>query len=162
MEDKAFINTCEFHFLTKVYMSKYKNYNIESIKSAAAESTSIASFLRKLGLQDKGGNYQTARVIIDEHNIDTSHWTGSTWSKGKFLKEEGGYQRPNSIKKHLISIRGHQCQSCDNVEWLGKPITLELEHVDGDSTNNLYDNLKLFCPNCHSQTPTWRRRKNSL
>ena len=41
---------------------------------------------------------------------------------------------------------------------MGSKIALELEHVDGDNTNNDLSNLKFLCPNCHSMTPTWRGR----
>ena len=60
-------------------------------------------------------------------------------------------------KNALIHERGHKCECCDLTEWLGNPITLELEHTDADRKNNTRENLKLLCPNCHSQTPTWRR-----
>lgn len=46
-------------------------------------------------------------------------------------------------------------------EWLGQPITLELEHKDGVHQNNIRENLECLCPNCHSQTDTWRRKKDS-
>jgi 5-methylcytosine-specific restriction endonuclease McrA len=62
-------------------------------------------------------------------------------------------------KNALISERGHQCENCKLTEWMGKPITLEMEHVDADRENNTRENLMLLCPNCHSQTPTWRRTK---
>jgi 5-methylcytosine-specific restriction endonuclease McrA len=41
-------------------------------------------------------------------------------------------------------------------EWLGQPIPLEIDHIDGDSTNNSLDNFRILCPNCHAQTPTYR------
>lgn len=59
-------------------------------------------------------------------------------------------------KKVLINERGHMCEKCKNTIWEGIPITLELEHVDADRHNNTKDNLLLLCPNCHSQTPTWK------
>jgi hypothetical protein len=68
----------------------------------------------------------------------------------------GKFTRPKSV---LISKRGHKCEKCFNEEWLGKSITLELEHIDGNTKNNDESNLLLLCPNCHSQTPTWRRKK---
>ena len=64
-----------------------------------------------------------------------------------------------SIKSKLIEERGHCCERCLLKEWLEKPITLELEHENGDRYDNQKQNLKLLCPNCHSYTPTWRRRK---
>lgn len=50
------------------------------------------------------------------------------------------------------------CECCGLNTWLDKPITLELEHIDGNNRNNVIENLKLLCPNCHSMTSTWRGR----
>lgn len=50
------------------------------------------------------------------------------------------------------------CNLCKLKTWLDKPITLELEHKDGDRNNNIRENLECLCPNCHSYTPTWRGR----
>lgn len=59
-------------------------------------------------------------------------------------------------RKILIKLRGHQCEYCKNTEWNGKPITLELDHIDGNSDNNEATNLQIICPNCHSQTPFYK------
>lgn len=61
-----------------------------------------------------------------------------------------------SRKKILIETRGHRCESCNNESWGGKPIRLELHHVDGNSDNNDESNLNLLCPNCHSLTPNYK------
>lgn len=66
------------------------------------------------------------------------------------------YKTDRSRKISLINSRGHRCESCNNSEWLGRPITLELDHIDGDHENNSEYNLKLLCPNCHSQTSTYK------
>jgi hypothetical protein len=140
-------------------MKKYGNSDQEYI-NAAAESFSIAGMCRKLGLKPAGGNYHTIKEKIATLNIDTSHFTGKAWNLGKRY-----VVRPRSLqqlKKRLIEDRGHQCESCNLTEWLEHPITLEMEHVDGDTQNNEDSNLKLLCPNCHSQTKTWRRRKSVL
>lgn len=50
------------------------------------------------------------------------------------------------------------CNKCEISEWNGKRITLEYEHKDGDNSNNARDNVEALCPNCHSQTLTWRGR----
>lgn len=78
------------------------------------------------------------------------------WNKDKRYADFS-YGGKGAHKNALLLERGHRCECCGLTEWLGKPITIELEHTDGDRKNNTRENLKLLCPNCHSQTPTWRR-----
>ena len=76
-------------------------------------------------------------------------------------KSKRNYDTANSIsiKKWIKEDRGNKCEVCGVEEWNGKPLTMEVDHIDGDTTNNIITNLKVLCPNCHSQTPTWRRKK---
>jgi 5-methylcytosine-specific restriction endonuclease McrA len=65
--------------------------------------------------------------------------------------------RDDRVRKRIIvEERGNQCQVCGIVDWMGKPIKLELDHIDGNTDNNLRENLRLICPNCHSQTETYK------
>jgi 5-methylcytosine-specific restriction endonuclease McrA len=69
------------------------------------------------------------------------------------------------VKSSLLIVLLEQnlaCHKCNITEWLGEPITLELEHIDGNRHNNTRENLEGLCPNCHSLTPTWRGRNNKL
>ena len=68
----------------------------------------------------------------------------------------------NKVRKKLLNegIKKHQCESCGLSEWLGKPIPLELHHIDGDRTHNEISNYMLLCPNCHALTDSYRG-KNS-
>jgi len=61
-----------------------------------------------------------------------------------------------SIKRYLLAQQDNKCAYCGITEHNGKPIVLELEHKDGNSQNNLPKNLCMICPNCHSQTPTYK------
>jgi len=53
-----------------------------------------------------------------------------------------------------------ECAECELSRWRGRKLTLELDHIDGDPTNNVIENLRLLCPNCHSITETWRGRNH--
>jgi hypothetical protein len=64
-----------------------------------------------------------------------------------------------TLRKLLIRVRGNACAICTlSGIWCGKPITLIVDHKDGDAGNNLPDNVRLLCPNCNSQTPTFSGR----
>lgn len=73
----------------------------------------------------------------------------------------GKYNYPTSkLNKRLLKegYKEYKCEVCGNTEWLGKPIPLELHHIDGDSRNNSLENLMLLCPNCHSQTDNFKSK----
>jgi endogenous inhibitor of DNA gyrase (YacG/DUF329 family) len=61
-----------------------------------------------------------------------------------------------TLKKYLTETRGEHCEDCGiGSIWNGKPLVLQLDHIDGDSDNNHLKNLRLLCPNCHTQTETF-------
>ena len=72
--------------------------------------------------------------------------------------EAGLIKERRYLKRYLIEQRGHVCEYCHCTEWLGRPIPLEVDHVNGDASNNLPSNLRLLCPNCHALTPTAKGR----
>jgi hypothetical protein len=65
---------------------------------------------------------------------------------------------PENKRRRVFEEQNHCCNKCGISEWFSKPITLELEHKDGNNTNNSRENLEGLCPNCHSITDTWRGR----
>ena len=78
------------------------------------------------------------------------------------LIEAGKVAERPTLKRYLRK-RGHNgCAVCTLTEWMGKSLTLQLDHIDGDATNNFPVNLRLICPNCHSQTPSWAGRNRGF
>jgi 5-methylcytosine-specific restriction endonuclease McrA len=62
------------------------------------------------------------------------------------------------LKKVVIKHQGHQCSICQETEWLGLKIPIVLDPIDGDHTNNKLSNLRLVCPNCDAQLPTYKSK----
>jgi len=70
-----------------------------------------------------------------------------------------GTRKNHYIKRYLLNEQSHQCAICRAADvWNGQPLTFILDHVNGDATNNTRDNLRLVCPNCNSQLPTFGSR----
>jgi len=70
--------------------------------------------------------------------------------------------KPREVKTKLLKnkYKEYKCEKCNLIEWNNQKISLELHHIDGDTYNNKLENLIILCPNCHSQTLTYRRKKN--
>lgn len=62
---------------------------------------------------------------------------------------------PAWAKKYLIEQRGYKCEICGITEHNNLPLTLQVDHKNGNAANNSPENLQLICPNCHSQTESY-------
>ena len=62
------------------------------------------------------------------------------------------------IRQYMINLHGAKCMKCGwcDINPITKKVPIELNHIDGNSSNNLLGNLELLCPNCHSLTPNFR------
>ena len=63
-----------------------------------------------------------------------------------------------ALRRALVRRDGSVCSDCGLAEWRGKPIPLESDHRNGNGDDHRSENLRLVCPNCHAQTPTYRAR----
>lgn len=150
-------------------MGRSRRYTDEDFTTAWNNSVSIAECARKLGLRESGGNYLTLKSTAKRLGLNGDHMSGQGHNRGKALPprrtlEEilvhGRVENTAMVKRRMLS-EGYferRCYGCGLEEWLGEPIPLELEHINGDRWDNRRKNLTLLCPNCHARTPTYRGR----
>ena len=75
----------------------------------------------------------------------------------------GRRRKRGHIKRRLIAagLKENRCEECGTTEWRGEPLAMALHHVNGDPNDNRPENLRLLCPNCHSQTPNFAGRNRN-
>jgi len=63
------------------------------------------------------------------------------------------------VRRYVLERADYKCEKCGvgNV-WNGKPLTLQIDHIDGNYKNNKPGNHRVLCPNCHTQTSTYGSR----
>ena len=148
---------------------KTKSWDKNQLIVAAKESFSYRQVLHKIGLKEAGGNYTQIKKYLAEYKINIKHFRGKGWNRGtkglgvaRISLEE--ILRPNSsfqsykLKKRLFAakLKFPRCEICgwSKTSDDGR-ITLELDHINGDSHDRI-ENLRVLCPNCHSLQPTHR------
>lgn len=143
---------------------------ITIVKSAS----NMKKVLEPFGLFNKGNNFHIAKKRIAELKIDTSHFLGRVDAsiktrkmtleelKTSWLTINSNRSRFN-LKIYLLkfSLLDYKCANCGNLgEWLGRPITLQLDHINGVHNDNRLENLRFLCPNCHTQTDSYAGKNN--
>jgi 5-methylcytosine-specific restriction endonuclease McrA len=66
----------------------------------------------------------------------------------------GNYTKASALS-YFRRFTTYECSECGISEWNGKALSLQIDHIDGNNTNNVVENLRYLCPNCHTQTHTW-------
>jgi hypothetical protein len=159
------------HFVRKRDASgRSSRWTDDDLRTAVAASSGYSETIRALGLIPAGGNYDRVQRRVRELAIDTSHFTGMGWNKGgKFVPrparplEEvlvaGQWTASHNLKQRLFR-GGLKTPACELCGWAERApdgrIPVELDHENGDKTDNRLVNLRILCPNCHSLQPTHR------
>ncbi|WP_188785025.1 HNH endonuclease signature motif containing protein [Nocardioides phosphati] len=146
----------------------YRKYTPELLAPLVAQSTSVAGVLRLLGLRQNGGAHAHISRTIKRFGLDTSHFVLHNPSSQSHrrraahevlvrLPEDSRRAKPPQLKRALMELGvPYECACCGNDgAWRGLPLTLEIDHIDGDFLNNVPENLRFLCPNCHRQTPNF-------
>lgn len=181
-------NECNLDYLSINGRRNYEKYD-NLLKTIVPQCKSIAEVCKRLDLPINNSNlYSKLRYRISHLNLDISHFTGASWSRGsnrftdnrlnkmaqatetpweKTFCKNGKVKNESLIKRLIINKKlEYKCSICGINKWNQKPIRLRLDHIDGDSTNNCEYNLRLLCPNCDSQTDTFcrgtKKRKQKL
>ncbi|MFJ2906715.1 HNH endonuclease [Streptomyces sp. NPDC091279] len=149
----------------------------DALRDLVARSTSYADVMRGLGLDVNDTNHRRVRRAAARLGLDTGHFTRRAWGRPERPAPEPTADRvlvvlpdhaarTNRTRLHrALSEIGvpYACSNCGNEgEWLGQPITLQIDHVNGEWRDNRRENLRYLCPNCHALTETWCRRKGSM
>jgi 5-methylcytosine-specific restriction endonuclease McrA len=147
------------------YERKYPDWE-NKILMAANSTNSAAQAASLLGI--KYDTYRKYAIKYGCFNTNQSGKGNTRFKKSILLSEilEGKHPQyqSNKLRLRLLSenIFEHKCYSCGLSEWLGVPIPIELEHIDGDSKNHIITNLTLLCPNCHALTDTYRGKNKGI
>ncbi|MCX4400438.1 MULTISPECIES: HNH endonuclease [unclassified Streptomyces] len=143
----------------------------DELRNAVARSTSIAQVLRALERPDNTRLRALVPQLTAEYGIDTSHFLGQGHQRGKpcptakspeelLVRHNGKTRTKTSLLRRALRETGvpEHCARCGTApEWNGKPMTLEIDHINGDWSDDRRENLRLLCPNCHAITTTWCR-----
>lgn len=154
-------------------MSKIDQFSKEEFNLAVATSGNIRQTLLALGCADCSYNRKIIKARILRENTDVSHFSSHssiTKRPRRLLTPDQIFRKTLDIPQGTVRVafrRGnyvpYKCAICNRPpEWEGAPLTLILDHIDGDNSNHELSNLRWVCPNCDSQLLTYRGRNNKL
>jgi len=122
----------------------YEKYDTLHKASAELKMTTVSLWRRakKLNLAWKDKNFKPEKPKIPTNEI---------------IEGKHPYYQTLKLKKRLLKegLKENKCDICGITEWNNKELSMQLDHIDGDSHNHKFDNLRMVCPNCHSQTHTY-------
>lgn len=123
-------------------------------------SNSLSEVLIKQGKSVSGTSVKILKEKLSEYNINFSFLDKKRIIKkdlNDVLVENSTYKNSFHLLERLYKegYKECRCEGCGITKWNGKPIRLQLHHINGIHTDNRIENLQVLCPNCHTQTDNW-------
>jgi transposase-like protein len=153
------------------HLLRSRSASKERLMRAIEESSSIKECLEYLGLRPAGGNYQQFYKWCEYHHLTPPKGDSAVGLRrasklkqiplDEILVRNSKYNRTN-LKLRLLNdgLLENRCYECGQLpEWNGCRLTLQLDHINGVADDNRLSNLRLLCPNCHSQTANFAGKK---
>lgn len=153
-------------------MARHKSWTDEDLRTAAKNNKSLAGLCRSLNLSPRGSRTDIIKHL--EHlGVNLDHWTRQAhrpkgsykYELGEILIQDSPYTNSTDLKKRLweAEILEKRCYLCGcSPIWRSEYLELELDHINGSHRDNRLKNLRILCPNCHSQQGTRGRKKKTL
>jgi hypothetical protein len=135
----------------------------EQLETYAKESNNWKELMDKCGYTNHGCRYYLNKKLY-MNDISISHFVKKAPTKRytdeEIFKENSEYTSMKPIKNKLINKYKwkYECNICKITKWNDKQITLDIDHINGNHSDNRIENLRFLCPNCHSQTDTYKGR----
>lgn len=151
------------------FVPRNRTWTDEALRDVVPKCMTYSQVAVSLGLYPGNKTCKRVRDRIEELGIDTSHFSRIKQStchpgrRGWNVPDDRFFVRGKAFnashRRRYLEMVEYKCELCGISDWMGEYLILQIDHVDGDRSNNTLENLRLLCPNCHSQTPTWAKQK---
>ncbi len=148
------------------------SFSAADLREQLSCSNSLSELIQRLGLSPCRTSRERVVGALWQLGLDTSHFhlvrrdrnPGVKRPLGEYLCTGGPPIEGVNLRRRLVKegLREERCALCGSEPvWRDKPLVLQLDHINGEARDNRLENLRILCPNCHSQTPTFAGRNQA-